>query len=117
MKFRKRKDLLKMHTLRAESRKIEGDSARRVKNAMLMMHFKFVINTLGKLFFIDSVANDCEAGADSHRLPPYFTEIGQVAGPSCPLGISHVGPARKSYLYDGHVINHLLTELAIFQPR
>ena len=47
----------------------------------------------------------------------HFTEIGQVAGPSCPLGISHVGPARKSYLYDGHVINHLLTELAIFQPR
>ena len=47
-----------MHTLRAESWKIEGDSARRVKNAMLMMHFKFVINTLAKLFFIDSVAND-----------------------------------------------------------
>ena len=61
-----------MHTLRAESRKIEGDSARGVKNAMLMMHFKFVINTLGKLFFTDSVANDCQAGADSHRLPTFY---------------------------------------------
>ena len=37
MKCRKRKDFLKMHTLRAQSRKIEGDSARRVKNAMLMI--------------------------------------------------------------------------------
>ena len=72
MKCRNRKDFVKMHTLRAESRKVEGDSARRVKNAMLMMHFKSVIDTLGKLFFIDSVANDCQAGADSHRLLPLY---------------------------------------------
>ena len=100
-----------MHTPRAESRKTEGDSARRVKNAMLMMHSKFVINAQGKLFLIDSVANDCQAGADSHRLPPFYGNRSSDRT---------IWPAQDfpswSYLY-GHIINHLLTELTIFQPR
>ena len=50
------------------------------------------------------------SGQDDHN-PAFWlaTQVGKM-GPSCPLTISHVGPARKHSLF-GHKINPLSTKL------